>query len=69
MNKEEGWDFEPTDEDFERESNYSWLTGISEGPPDEFEVSSLVPVRHGVSDTCISNCNDAVSQTILLLII
>lgn len=61
MSKDDDWCLEPTDEDFEREARYSWLTGISKGPADEFEVNELVPERHGISGTAISNCNAVVS--------
>lgn len=63
MSKTEDWSPEPGDEAFELEASSSWLTGTSKGPPDEFDIQDLVPVRHGISDIMISNCSDPVGNT------
>jgi len=52
--KEEDWDPEDGDEEFEVDS-ICFLTGISDDPPYEWEVSGFHPVRHGVSHTSIRN--------------
>ena len=62
MYKTPDWSPEPDDEDFVINSRRCFLTGISEGPPDEFEVFNLTPVRHGVKDTTIQNGADPVSS-------
>lgn len=61
MGKDEDWTPEPGDEDFEVEASVSWLTGISTGPADEFDIQGLEPKRHDVSHASISNCGDPVS--------
>ena len=61
LDKTENWTPETDDEAFELDSRHTWVTGISRGPPDEFDIQCLSPVRHAFSDTMISNCNDPVS--------
>ncbi|KAK5174727.1 uncharacterized protein LTR77_001809 [Saxophila tyrrhenica] len=53
--KASDWEPEPGDEDFVLQSRDAFLTGISTGAPDEFEVHRLEPVRHGVRDTPMTN--------------
>jgi hypothetical protein len=60
MYKTEDWSPEPGDEDFVIHSRDCFLTGISKGPPGEFDVFDLEPTRHGVKDTLISNDDDVV---------
>ena len=61
--KGEDWSPEPGDEDFVVHSRDCFLTGISKGPPHEFEVYDLEPHRHGIKDTWISNDNEVVRYT------
>ncbi|CAJ2505972.1 Uu.00g001020.m01.CDS01 [Anthostomella pinea] len=53
--KQEGWQPEPGDEEFEIEAQHCWLTGISKQGTIEFEVEGLEPVRHGLGSTEIDN--------------
>ncbi|KAK5113899.1 hypothetical protein LTR85_010432 [Meristemomyces frigidus] len=41
------WQPEPDDEDFETEAKHCFLTGVSRGGVDEWDVTSLKPARHG----------------------
>ena len=52
--KEEGWQPENDDQDFELESDY-FLTGQGDGSPDDEPLMIIEPVRHGVEYTYISN--------------
>ncbi|KAI9744118.1 MAG: hypothetical protein M1818_002270 [Claussenomyces sp. TS43310] len=54
MRKEDGWQPEPDDQDFERESDY-FLTGVGEGSPDESALQILAPIRHGVTEVWLHN--------------
>ena len=51
----EGWRPEEDDEDFEIEAKCCFITGVSEGPPSEFDIDGLNPVRHGVAEAMINN--------------
>ena len=64
MTKMDVWSPGPNDEDFEIEASNSWLTGTSRGPADEFNIRGLVPEKHGISETLISNCGDQVSNEV-----
>ena len=52
---------EADDEDYELEGD-SWVTGISQGPADEFDIHGLTPKRHNVTDADICNSSEPVSQ-------
>ena len=52
--KEEGWQAEDDDQDFELESDY-FLTGLGEGSPDVAPLDNIKPARHGVSEMWIYN--------------
>ena len=65
MYKGQDWSPESGDEDFVIESRNCFLTGISAGPPDEFDVFGLSPVRHGVEEAMIQNGADPVKTHIL----
>lgn len=65
MYKTEDWRPESRDEDFVRHSSNSFLTGISKGPPDEFDIHGLEPTRHGIDNTMIANCSDPVPSASL----
>lgn len=58
--KSEDWQPEADDEDFETAAKLCFVTGISQGPPDEWNVDGLRPVRHGVDETIISNAVEMV---------
>ncbi len=58
MDKSDDWSPEAGDESFVLESKHCFLTGISAGPPNEFNLEKLEPVRHRINDTMISNGND-----------
>ena len=60
MYKPEDWSPESDDEDFVLESQQCFVSGISRGPPDEFDVFDLTPIRHGVRNTMIDNDNELV---------
>jgi hypothetical protein len=49
------WEPEPDDEDFERNSRYCFLTGISDMPPDNGETRAFSPIRHQMRLTAISD--------------
>ena len=51
-----GWTPEPGDEDYETQAEHCFVTGISTQGPDEFDLPSLHPVKHGIADTMIDNC-------------
>lgn len=53
--KLDDWESESDDEDFEREAEYCFLSGISKSGVDEFDVEELEPVRHGIDSTLINN--------------
>lgn len=55
IDKTEDWKPESEDEDFELKSKRCYISGISKGPPDEFDIIDLEPVRHGVKDIMITN--------------
>ena len=55
---------ESDDEDYELKGD-SWVTGISEGPADEFDIHDLAPKRHNVTHADICNCSDPVSHEFL----
>jgi len=55
LKKKPDWQPEEGDNDFELTSEY-FLTGISDGSPDEDILRDLKPVRHGIEDVGVSNC-------------
>ncbi|KAF2138146.1 uncharacterized protein K452DRAFT_311913 [Aplosporella prunicola CBS 121167] len=59
LRKDETWTPEPDDAPYEAESK-CFVTGVSQNAPDEFSIrrGDFLPVRHGVSDTNISNCGE-----------
>ena len=67
MDKDEDWTPEADDEDFELQSKRCFLSGISRGPPDEFDIDDLEPARHGVKTTLINNTADGVRSLVELL--
>ena len=58
--KSKDWQPEPDDEDYEREAQSCLVTGISVGPPDEWEIGRLFPMRHNVHQGFISNMPEPV---------
>jgi len=54
IKKGEDWEVESDDQEFEKASNY-FLTGVSDGSPDEAPAMDLKPVRHGVEEVWVSN--------------
>ncbi|PVH82594.1 hypothetical protein DL98DRAFT_586197 [Cadophora sp. DSE1049] len=54
IKKGEEWEVESDDQEFEKTSNY-FLTGVSDGSPDEAPAMDLKPVRHGVEEIWVSN--------------
>ena len=54
IKKGEDWEVESDDQEFEKASNY-FLTGVSDGSPDEALAMDLKPVRHGVEEVWVSN--------------
>jgi hypothetical protein len=52
--KEEGWEPEDDDQDFELEEKH-FLTGVEDGWPDEAPLENLKPVRHGVEEAWCNN--------------
>jgi hypothetical protein len=52
--KEEGWEPENNDQDFELEGKH-FLTGMGYGSPDEAPLENLKPVRHGVEEAWCNN--------------
>ena len=56
--KDEDWEIESTDEDFEIESKHCFVSGISTEGVDEFDMDGIEPARHGVSEAMISNVHE-----------
>lgn len=56
--KPSDWMPESGDEDFEREASHCFVTGISTQAVDEFDISGLEPVKHGVAEGMINNVVD-----------
>ncbi|KAL2061910.1 hypothetical protein VTL71DRAFT_7288 [Oculimacula yallundae] len=54
LRKDENWEQEDDDQEFEKTSNY-YLTGLSDMPPDEGWATELKPVRHGLEEVWVSN--------------
>ena len=52
--KEEGWQPEADDENFEVESPF-FLTGVGDGSPDSVPLQGIRPARHGNSSIWIAN--------------
>lgn len=57
LKKDEDWEEEGDDQDYEREGMY-FLTGLGDGSPDEAPAEDLKPVRHGVDEVWVYNCID-----------
>jgi len=55
IKKEEDWQPEADDQDFELASDY-FLSGIGDGSPDESPLEDIMPARHGVDEMLIDNC-------------
>lgn len=55
--EDEDWQVEADDQDFERTSNY-FLTGISDGSPDESPAMDLKPLRHGVEEVWVFSISE-----------
>lgn len=58
--KSQNWQSESDNGDFEIASKLCFVTGVSKGPPDEWNVEDLRPLRHGVDETTISNAPEMV---------
>lgn len=54
VKKDTNWIPESDDEDFEIDGDY-FLTGVSDGSPDEAQLENIEPVSHGVSSININN--------------
>ncbi|KAH7313154.1 hypothetical protein BKA65DRAFT_600668 [Rhexocercosporidium sp. MPI-PUGE-AT-0058] len=57
LKKDEDSQVEDNDQDFEKTSN-NFLTGISDGSPDEAPAMDLKPVRHGMKQVWASNISE-----------
>ncbi|KAH7384778.1 hypothetical protein BKA64DRAFT_681415 [Cadophora sp. MPI-SDFR-AT-0126] len=57
IKKDEDWEVESDDQEFEKTSKY-FLTGLSDGSPDEAPATDFNPVRHGVQEVWVSNTMD-----------
>ena len=66
LEKEEKWQPQPDDQDFELDSNY-FLSGVGDGSPDEGPLEELTPVRHGVNSTLITNCIYGVGYSFIVV--
>lgn len=55
--KDEHFEPEEDDEGFEKDGKY-FLTGVSEGTPDEWDTVRFVVARHGMQETLMNNVDE-----------